>query len=278
MPRFVTFQQLSPDEGSVTLEVNYKGRDKPGHNLTVCAHGSLRKNMSNTNALTEFFEIYLMLGAEKFAVYNHSGSSHLKPLVDYYVDKGVLDFFNLSIPSGVHNPNQGQMVIIQDCIHRYMYQTKYIAMLDFDEFFLPNTYTNIVSMLDDQPKYKHCSQFQLRKFMFGKNLPPLQNSSFNASMMASLITRGTKPSGPKFIIRPSHMAQGDVHRMKTLPGYRGCTIPLDDGYIHHYREVVEVNAHHAANPTTDKTAFRFLDLLIPRLKKLFPVFSRSVPE
>ena len=144
VPQFVTFKSPTSEQQSVTLSVNDDRRQKHLYNLTICAHGSLRNNFSNSKLLIEWFETYLILGANKFAVYNHSGSVFLKPVIEHYVQQGVLDFYDIATPLEVKSLRQGQMVIIQDCIYRYMYDTKYLALIDFDEFFYPSE------------KHKHC--------------------------------------------------------------------------------------------------------------------------
>ena len=68
--------------------------------------------------------MYLILGADKFAVYNYTRSIDLKPLFEYFIKQDVLDLYDISTPSDVKSPDPAQMVIIQDCIYRYMYQTK----------------------------------------------------------------------------------------------------------------------------------------------------------
>ena len=122
-PQFVSFKSTTYEKPR-TLLINNSHSRKGMYNLTVCAHGSLRNNFSNTKVLMEWFEMYLIFGADKFAIYNYTRSIDLKPLFEYFIKQDVLDLYDISTPSDVKSPDPAQMVIIQDCIYRYMYQTK----------------------------------------------------------------------------------------------------------------------------------------------------------
>ena len=268
VPQYVTFKSLTSEQQSVTLPIDGYYERKQMYNLTICAHGSIRKKFSNTKALIEWFETYLMLGATKFAVYNHSGSVSLKPLIHYYVQRGVLDFYDISTPKDVSSPRDGQMVIIQDCIYRYMYQTKYLALIDFDEFFIPVTSTNIVSMLDSRTDKGYCGHFSLAKYWFCTDLPSTKDS-----LLASYTKRSNVSLAGKQIIQPQRILNGLVHNVIKLSGYKSCGVHPKDGYIHHYRKS---DQKHQSNRVTevveDLTAFRFLGKLMPRLRRLFSLF------
>ena len=247
------------------------------YNLTICAHGSLRKNFSDTRALIEWFETYLILGADKFAVYNHSGSSSLKPLIDYYVEQDVLDFYDISAPQGVKKFNEGQKVIIQDCIYRYMYKTKYLALIDFDEYFIPMTCNNIFTLLDSRADKDRCGHFQLLKYWFCTDCPSTNKSSIKVSFMATYTKRTTVSSAGKYIIQPQRISYGRVHSVFNIHGYRTCHVRQEDGYVHHYRRSDSKNPQdsflHAVN---DTTAIRYLGQLMPRLMQLLKVFPKEM--
>ena len=278
VPQHITFKGTSSELTEVTLPITDNRGMNEMYNLTICAHGPLRGNFSETRLLIEWFETYLILGADRFVVYNDSGSSSLKPLIEYYVKQGVLDIYDISVPSGVKLFNRGQMVIIQDCIYRYMYKTKYLALIDFDEYIIPTTSTTIVSMFDNREPKESCGNFQLPKYWFCTDFASTKNSTMKVSLLAAYTERNTVAAAGKTIIQPQRISQGRVHSVSNLRGYRDCKVQHADGYIHHYRKSdnIKTYSNFVKDTVDDSTAFRFFDQLLPNLMRLFQMFPKNV--
>lgn len=101
----------------------------------------------NRSYVIRFIEWVLMmriLGADKITIYNRHVHPELYKIMNYFVEKGFLDFYEFLEPSGVANSHfstfQFQMLeVLQhtDCFYRTRNLYKYIAVMDTDEVIVP---------------------------------------------------------------------------------------------------------------------------------------------
>lgn len=66
----------------------------------VCVNQPLHHNYNRTLRLVEFVEIYKMMGASKFYVYNDASTSSVQKVLQYYQNEGIMDVFEWSVRKG----------------------------------------------------------------------------------------------------------------------------------------------------------------------------------
>ena len=120
-------------------------------NFTVVLWGPAHK-FNQPLKFIEWIETSLLLGAEKFIIYNVSISCPLMlRVVRYYQSRGILDVFNWNLPPCMDNKHAVhenlQMAMLGDCQYRTMYDTRYIVGIDIDEMIVPRT-SNSTTWLD----------------------------------------------------------------------------------------------------------------------------------
>ncbi|KAM4627509.1 uncharacterized protein ACJ7VT_002446 [Polymixia lowei] len=78
-----------------------------------------------------------------------------------------------------HSPGDlhyyGQIPALNDCVYRYMYQTKYLALHDMDELILPQTvdsWGELLSLLEQENGPDFCYMFENNVFPTTVTLPP----------------------------------------------------------------------------------------------------------
>ncbi|XP_031719291.1 uncharacterized protein LOC116392214 [Anarrhichthys ocellatus] len=120
------------------------------YNFTVCL--STLFEFTNVLQLVQSLEMLQLLGVNRVVVYKTSSSPETQRILDYYTHKGLVEvipwslsrFLNVSrgwLPS--HGPGDlhyfGQIPALNDCVYRYMYQSRYVALHDMDELILPQS-------------------------------------------------------------------------------------------------------------------------------------------
>ncbi|XP_056138877.1 glycosyltransferase family 92 protein F13G3.3-like [Lampris incognitus] len=145
-------QEKDGGEPLVFLEVlnqEMKSESFP-HNFTVCF--STMFDFTNTLQLVQSIEMLRLLGVTRVVVYKTNCSSKTQVLLDYYQNTGLVEVipWHLSSLMNVsrgwqpqYSPGQmhyyGQIPALTDCVYRYMYRSKYLALHDMDELILPQT-------------------------------------------------------------------------------------------------------------------------------------------
>lgn len=80
--------------------------------------------------LKEWLDYHILVGVEKFYLYDNGSTDNTMKVVKPYVDKGIVDLVNF--------PGKGkQLAAYVDIINRYSYDSRWIAFIDLDEFLVP---------------------------------------------------------------------------------------------------------------------------------------------
>ena len=126
------------------------------YNFTICL-GPLFNNFSKESVLLEFIEMHRILGVEKIAIYVFEISIQISNILKIYEQLNIVDVYPWKPNVDVFY--QGQLGMLNDCLYRYMYSTKYIAFLDTDEMIIPkdvNTWTEMFYYLEKKGTRKKC--------------------------------------------------------------------------------------------------------------------------
>ena len=179
-------QDLTHDIYGVSL-----GKDKCGivHNFVGVTppptNSSMKKNFTiflgplfkikKANRLIEFIEMHRILGVEKFAIYDYSINIKVLEQLKFYTRNGIVEVLPWKIPHGLRGIfYNNQMGMLNECLYRYMFRTKYIAFIDLDERIIPKqdfTWTELIYRLE-QNISKECRSetcgFSFRNVFFNK--------------------------------------------------------------------------------------------------------------
>ncbi|TST73062.1 Glycosyltransferase family 92 protein F13G3.3 [Bagarius yarrelli] len=155
------------------------------YEFTVCI--STMFDYGNVLMLVQAMEMFKILGAQKVAIYKTSCHPVTQKVLDYYVDQTFVEIipwhiasyinvsrgWNSSVSSGdLHY--FGQTAALNDCVYRYMYQSRYIVMVDLDEFILPlnlNNWSELLPILEK--KYSQNVGFEFESFFFPTSITDL---------------------------------------------------------------------------------------------------------
>uniref|UniRef100_A0A3Q4I5B9 Glycosyltransferase family 92 protein n=1 Tax=Neolamprologus brichardi TaxID=32507 RepID=A0A3Q4I5B9_NEOBR len=127
-------------------------------------------------------EMLQLLGVNRVVVYKTNCSPETQRILDYYTQKGLLEVIPWSLsrylkvsrywqpslgPGELHY--FGQIPALNDCLYRYMYQSKYVALHDIDELILPQ---KLLPLLEKKYGANKCYRFENHVFPINFMLPP----------------------------------------------------------------------------------------------------------
>ncbi|TTL25869.1 hypothetical protein Baya_15748 [Bagarius yarrelli] len=181
-------------------------------------------------------EIYKLLGVQQVVIYNTSCGSDLEKLLHHYEKEGILEIVPWPIdrflkPSAGWNAllhsgelqYYGQLVTLNECIYRQMYQSKYVLLNDIDEIIFPYKYANLALLMDAlQKDHNDVNVFLIENHIFpktqfeetGKFRRPEWKSIPGINIMEHVYREPDRKNvfnPTKMIVNPRNMLQTSVH-------------------------------------------------------------------
>lgn len=125
------------------------------HNLAIVAI------MKNEGAyIKEWIEYHKLVGVDKFYLYDNESSDDTKKILTPYIKSGLVEY--------TFFPGQKmQLPAYNDCIEKHKNDTKWLAVIDLDEYIVPVKYDNIMDFLNIQKT--NVAQIIIPWVIFGSN-------------------------------------------------------------------------------------------------------------
>ncbi|XP_068440294.1 uncharacterized protein [Clinocottus analis] len=262
-------------------------------NFTVCL--STMFDFTNVLQLVQSLEMLQLLGVNRVAVYKTSSSPETQRILDYYTSKGLVEvipwslsrFLNVSrgwLP--LHGPGDlhyfGQIPALNDCVYRYMYQSRYVALHDMDELILTQSvksWLELLPLLENKYGADKCYMFENNVFPINvtpqptSQIQPLQNCWQNVSGVNILAHLYQEPSFKrryenfKIIVNPRAVFSATVHGL--LKSLNGCSmVDRKIARMYHTRAAVQLEL------TPDQLVYdgrllNYMAQLIPNVNTVF---------
>ncbi|XP_068104127.1 glycosyltransferase family 92 protein F59C6.8-like [Hyperolius riggenbachi] len=293
--RYISVHWSSTSNGShvPVFEIKNRVPQSVVAEFTVCI-SAMFGNSSNVLPMIQAMEMYRLLGAQKVVIYKNSCSQPIGQVLDYYVSEGFVEIVPWPIEKYLRtsdawhqsmNPSNqigyyGQLVALNDCLYRNMYQSRYVTFNDIDEIILPRIQQDWNEMMEHlETKYPDNGVFLIKNHYYPNNVT---DSTFQTAFPKNV--PGTnilqliyyEPDPPKvdnpckMIVNPREVIQTSVHSV--LHAYKdNVYVPNDVASLHHNRIPMQPNL-----PTTslirDTTIWKYNASLITNvnnvLKKL----------
>ncbi|TRY54393.1 hypothetical protein DNTS_023676 [Danionella cerebrum] len=150
-------------------------------NFTVCI-SNLFGNYNNVLQFVQTIEMYKLLGVQHMVIYKTSCGPELDKLLKHYESEGFLEIVPWPIDQFL-NPSPGwnfqkhggdlhyygQLVTLNECIYRHMYQSKYLLLNDIDEIIMPYKHDNLQSLMEELQSVKpNVGVFLIENHIFPK--------------------------------------------------------------------------------------------------------------
>ncbi|KAF3693369.1 Beta-1,4-galactosyltransferase galt-1 [Channa argus] len=234
------------------LEVkNQKAKsDSFSYNFTVCV--STMFDFTNVLQLVQSLEVLQLLDVDRVVIYKTSCSKETQLVLDYYTEKGLVEvipwswsrflkvsrgFMPSRDPGDLHY--YGQIPALNDCVYRYMYKSRYVALHDIDELILPQSvksWSELLPILEGKYGADKCYMFENNVFpttitktppaphTLPTQSPDWQNVS-GVNILAHLyqepIIKKTKYMQFKIIVNPRAVFSMSIHGL--LESQKGCS-------------------------------------------------------
>lgn len=237
---------------------NKKNNEIFKYEFTVCISNLFGK-YNNVLQFVQTMEMYKLLGVQQVVIYNTSCGSDLKKLLHHYEKEGILEIvpwpidhflnpsagWNITLHKGdLHY--YGQLVTLNECIYRQMYQSKYVLLNDIDEIIMPYKYANLASLMKAlEEQHNQATVFLIENHIFpktqfeesGKFSRPAWKSIPGINIMEHVYREPDRKNiynPTKMIINPRSVIQTSVHTTLKHTGevYR---VPPDVCRIVHVR-------------------------------------------
>lgn len=114
---------------------------RPEYYLSVCA---IAKNEGAY--FQEWIEWYRKMGVDKFYIYDNESEDNTKEVLQPYIDSGIVDY--TFFPG-----KKRQLAAYDDCFERHRTETRWLAVLDLDEFVVPIKDKTIPEFLHRMEKF-----------------------------------------------------------------------------------------------------------------------------
>ena len=214
--------------------------------------------------MPEWIEYNRMMGVEHFWLYNNGSKDHYLEFLYPYIAKGIVELIEWPGANGV-NWCHIQARAYNDAIKRAKGLSKWVAIIDIDEFIVPIHHElGLLNMLKEFEKIPDCGGITLYWLMFGTS--HIYDVEEGKILTESLLYRSDQyfPANDavKTICRPECVKDCSVHTCVYHPPFKDYTlkkdhffnygpqegaIAIDPVRIHHYwtrtdRYMMEVKA------------------------------------
>lgn len=96
--------------------------------------------------LVEFIEYYKLIGVDHFYIYNNNGTDNTPQILPPYIQSGLVTYQD-------YPGEKVQKDIYNHAIEHYRMKTRWMAIVDIDEFIVPTTDKSIPKFLKKYRKY-----------------------------------------------------------------------------------------------------------------------------
>lgn len=240
------------------------------HSIIVCIHAPLRGLYPSIPRLIEHIELNFILGTELYVIYNTSGTHSFTPIFTHYMTHARVKLHPWNIPD-LPMHNGAQVALINDCILRYMHDTKWILLIDFDEYLVPQQHLTWQEMLNSF-KSEIPSVLSFRNVFFRMNQK--DDTRINETVSKGMVTPykvirdedpDDCPQRSKMLVRPVDIKWASVHTAQAFNSPGKC-IEATQALLQHYRSPKDLAP--AAGFVIDRRLQNLSSLLVTAINKI----------
>jgi hypothetical protein len=96
--------------------------------------------------IQEWIEYHKIVGVEKFYIYDNESTDNTKEILMPYIESGEVVYSYIKTVKGQVKP---QSEAYMDAVRKYKNKTRYLALIDIDEFIVPVTHNKIIDVIND---------------------------------------------------------------------------------------------------------------------------------
>lgn len=259
-----------PKTDTVTMAVTNLAAEQLKFDYSICVpplFGDI-----NTEKFIEFIELNRIFGIDHFIFYNFDiTNKEVLKLLEMYSSQKLVTLIDWRLPSVIAK-NQiwynGQLSAHNDCMYRAMSLTKYLAIIDIDEYIVPhNNKRTLHESLGDLFNPKVCGLSFDSAFYDPKFRKYKQNQTEEKSGLVTVDVIGRSrvysKVRTKVLVQPTKIFEVGIHHISkpAEEDYKVLKVNVSTAYLHHYRNCVPNYGMRCGDWDEDKT-------LVPLNKEL----------
>ncbi|KAM9842077.1 uncharacterized protein ACBR49_013551 [Aulostomus maculatus] len=148
-------------------------------NFTVCI-SCMFGEYNNVLQTAQTLEMYRLLGVDRVVIYKTSCGVELERVLQSYVQEGFVELVPWPIDkhltpsygwlfssSGGDLHYFGQLTTLNECMYRYMEQSRFVLLNDLDEIIMPYQHNNLMSLMNElQQQNPNTGEFLIENHIF----------------------------------------------------------------------------------------------------------------
>ncbi|KAF5881287.1 beta-1,4-galactosyltransferase galt-1-like isoform X2 [Clarias magur] len=260
------------------------------YEFAVCI--SVMFDYNNVLELVQAIEMFKILGVQKVAIYKTSCNSNVQKVLDYYIKQKFVELIPWKLSPHINASRGwlksvssgqlhyfGQIPALNDCVYRYMYQSRYVSLQDLDELILPMNVKTWKELLPDlERKYNHIGAFEFENNYFSLSLkdsnPKYSPESWKNVPGVNILEHIVRLSNKgihkyeqfKTIVDPRIVVQATVHGL--LKSMKGIVwVDSNIARMYHMRNISNENFKESSQ-VQDTHLRDYADSLIPAVSKV----------
>jgi len=168
--------------------------------------------------LKEWIEYHKLVGVEHFYLYNNSSADDYLEVLAPYIESGKVDLIDWPSSRTVRWDG-AQCASVQNAIKFSQDETRWLAIMDVDEFLVPLQHYSLVDFLKEHDNY---AQIVVMWRYFGTS--GVEKIPDDQLMIETLIKREAFVPGKinlvKSIVKPKAVQAGKIHESTLKPGFK----------------------------------------------------------
>lgn len=255
--------ELSP----VTIAVTKLKAKQIQYNYSICVP-PLFGNIDSYK-FVEFIELNRMFGVEHFIFYNYNiNNKEVLKLLDHYSNHELVTLIDWGLPSTIQK-NQiwynGQLSAHNDCLYRAMSLTKYLSIIDIDEYIVPhNNKRTFSESFGDLFTSKVCG-LSFDSAFYDPKFSNKSGKSKSGLVTTNLLSRTRLFSKvrTKVMVQPTRIFEVGIHHISkpAAEDFKVLKVNTSTAYLHHYRTCVPNYGMKCGDFDIDETLLPFEDEL-----------------
>lgn len=170
--------------------------------------------------LREWIEYHQLIGVEHFYLYNNNSSDNFQQILAPYILMGIVELFNWSKTyETTQEWTDIQCSAYKDAVDRSKHKTKWLAILDIDEYIVPVQHNKLSQVLKEFEKFGGvCVNWQMYGTSYVSKIGP--SELLTEKLVYKAETQYGENAFVKSIVRPSRVRDiTDPHFVRYKHGY-----------------------------------------------------------
>lgn len=208
-----------------------------GYEYNLCIGAMFR---DEARWLKEWIEFHRLIGVDHFYLYDNDSQDNFEEVLTPYIEQGIVEVIPWKRGQVPYSPGTQpewvgyQHTAYRDCAARAKHKTKWLAIIDIDEFIVPERgIDEFRKFLDDTAK-TNIGELHFYWKVFGtSNYWDIPEDRLMTEMLVMRAPNGTFDWQSKAFYRPEAVIGVGVHGGALLPGWE--TVFSSEARLNHYQ-------------------------------------------